>query len=455
MDDDALMTKTGTLKVSPTGTINTTPKTLRKVTLAASVGSAIEYFELVIYGAMAPYLSHVFFPSDDPTAALLSTFIVFAIAFFARPLGGLIWGPIGDRVGRKKALVAIIILMSISTAVIGLLPGYETIGVFAPILLVLMRLLQGISAGGEMPGAATLVGEYAPNDRRGLQTSFLHWGVVSGQILALLTGAALALTIPAEDMNEWGWRLPFLMAIPLGIIALIIRSKVDESPVFERLAAMNDEKVNPLRELLGTKRGWKMLGRTAFINLPASVPAYMLMTFMPAFLQNNEGFGAWQSLMAVLAGVLFTFIFIPISGTLSDRLGRRRILFGLCVLQLVLAWPAFALLTSGNAALAVFGLMLLGTMNGSAIGAQSAPLLETFPTSIRYSGYALALGLSTALIAGPTPYVATWMVSASGSDMAPMWLIIACAIPSLIGAFFIRETARKPLLTDKAPETAP
>jgi MHS family proline/betaine transporter-like MFS transporter len=195
--------------------------------------------------------------------------------------------------------------------------------------------------------------------------------------------------------------------------------------------------------------------RTAFINLPASVPAYMLMTFMPAFLQNSAGFSSWQSLLAVLAGVLFTFIFIPISGRLSDRIGRRRILFALCLLQLVLAWPAFALLNSGSVALAVLGLVLLGTMNGTAIGAQSAPLLETFPTSIRYSGYALALGLSTALIAGPTPYVATWMVDVTGSTMTPMWLIIGCAIPSLFASFFLRETARKPLLTDADPDAAP
>ncbi len=447
-EDPVLSTET--LDVTSVDAAATSPATLRKVTLAASVGSAIEYFELVIYGAMAPYLAHVFFPAENPTAALLSTFVVFAIAFFARPLGGLIWGPMGDRLGRKKTLVAIIVLMSLSTAAIGLLPGFDTIGIFAPILLVLLRLFQGISAGGEMPGAATLVGEYAPNSRRGLQTSFLHWGVTAGQTTALIVAALLAVAISPTQMQEWGWRVPFLLAIPLGAIALYIRAKVDESPVFAKLSQMESRDDRPLRTLLTTARGWKMIGRAALFLLPASVPPYMLVTFMPAFLRNNIGFGSWESLMTVLAGVIVTMIVVPLAGGLSDRVGRRKMLVLLCVGELVIAFPTFLLLTSQNATLAVLGVLFMGVMNGAAIGSQSAPILESFPTSIRYSGYALTLGLTTALLAGPTPYVATWMVSATGSNMAPVWLIIGCAIPSLFAVYFIRETARKPLRNDRS-----
>lgn len=421
--------------------------TLRRVTLAASVGSGIEYFDLVVYGAMAPILANVFFPNSDPTVGLLATFAVFALAFVARPLGGIFWGPLGDRIGRKRTLAAIIIVMALSSAAIGILPGYAQIGVLAPILLILCRFAQGISAGGEMPGAATLVGEYASDRRRGLQTSFLQWGVTTGQIIALVFVFILSAAVPSGDMQTWGWRIPFLVALPLGAIGLYIRSRIDETPVFEKIERVGGRTEHPMKTLLGNVRGWRMLGRATLFNLPVSVPAYLLLTFMPAFLGSTVHLSSAESLLAVTVAVVVAMAVQPIGGLLSDIFGRRPLLIALCLIQLAAAFPAFALVNMGGFIPALAGLALLGFIHGIATGLQSAPVLESFPTAIRYTGYALALGLSTALLSGPTPYLATWLVSASRSHFAPVWLIVACAVPSLIGAFFIKETNNRPLIT--------
>jgi MHS family proline/betaine transporter-like MFS transporter len=441
------------LKTSSTGSTEKSAEvpvdraTLRKVTLAASVGSGIEYFDLVVYGAMAPILARVFFPSSDPAVGLLSTFAVFALAFVARPLGGLFWGPLGDRIGRKRTLAAIIIVMALSSAAIGLLPGYAEIGVLAPILLILCRFGQGISAGGEMPGAATLVGEYSSDRKRGLQTSFLQWGVTTGQIAALLFCFALSAVIPAEDMQSWGWRIPFLIALPLGAIGLYIRSRIAESPDFEKVEQLGAKTEHPVKALLGSSRGWKMLGRATLFNLPVGVPAYLLLTFMPAFLVSTVHLTSAEALLAVTIAIVLAMVVQPIGGLLSDRFGRRPLLGILCLTQLATAFPAFILLNTGGFVPALAGLMLLGFIHGIATGCQSAPVLESFPTPIRFTGYALALGLSTALLSGPTPYVATWLIGVTGSSFAPAWLIVVCAIPALIGAFFIKETNNRPLPT--------
>ena len=419
--------------------------TLRKVTIAASIGSAIEYFDLVIYGAMASVLANVFFPGDNDTAKLLNTFAVFALAFLARPLGGLLWGPLGDKIGRKRTLGTIIVVMALATAGIGLLPGYASIGILAPLGLVLLRFIQGISAGGEMPGAATFVAEHSPDNRRAYQSSFLQWAVTTGQISALLVATLLVTTVSAEDMRSWGWRVPFLLALPVGAIGLYIRSRVEETPLFDKIEEKGAKVEHPIKSLLGTARGWKMLGRSQFFNLPASIPAYLLLTFMPAWLVSSVHLTRGQALTSVTIAVVAAMVMQPIGARASDRFGRRPLLFTICVAELILAYPAFMLLHVGGHFFATAGLVLIGVVHGLATGCQAAPTLESFPTKIRYTGYALSLGLSTALLAGPTPYVATWLISITGSSYAPAWMIMICAVPALIGVFFIRETSNRPL----------
>ena len=436
---------TGEGAVTPGPEAATDGSSLRKVTIAASIGSAIEYFDLVIYGAMATILAGVFFPGSDDTARLLNTFAVFALAFLARPLGGLFWGPLGDRIGRKRTLGTIIIVMAAATAAIGLLPSYGKIGLLAPLALVVLRFLQGISAGGEMPGAATFVAEHSRDDRRAYQTSFLQWAVTTGQICALLVATLLMSVLPDEAMRSWGWRIPFLLALPIGVVGLYIRSRVEETPHFDHIEEAGAKTEHPLKALLGTARGWKMLGRSQFFNLPASIPAYLLLTFMPAYLVADVHLSKGQALLSVTVAVIAAMAMQPIAARSSDRYGRRAMLLVTCVAELVVAIPAFALIQQGGHVLPSVGLVLIGVVHGVATGCQAAPTLESFPTKIRYTGYALSLGLSTALLAGPTPYVATWLISVTGSNYAPAWLIMVCAIPPILGAFIIRETHNRPL----------
>jgi MHS family proline/betaine transporter-like MFS transporter len=231
--------------------------TVRRATLGATVGSIVEWFDVAVYGYLAVIIGEVFFANDDPTTALLSSFAVFALAFLVRPLGGIFFGQLGDRIGRQKTLAAVILLVSAATFGIGVLPGQDAIGMFAPTLLVILRLLQGFSAGGEMGGASAFVAEYAPPQRRGFFVSFVEMGCILGFLLGSLVVLLLNLLLSGQQMLDWGWRIPFLLAAPLGLVGLFIRSKLEETPEFAALRAAGGVAKNPLKETV-TKH-WKWL----------------------------------------------------------------------------------------------------------------------------------------------------------------------------------------------------
>jgi MHS family proline/betaine transporter-like MFS transporter len=249
-------------------------------------------------------------------------------------------------------------------------------------------------------------------------------------------------------MHSWGWRLPFLLALPVGAIGLYIRSRLDETPAFAEIEESEAKTRKPLRSLIGNRRGWKMIGRVVLVNLPCSVPGFLLLTFMPSFLIKSMGMSGGDSLLAVTLAVIVVLIFQPIGGMLSDRFGRRPILTLVAASQIVVAYPAFMIINKGGLLAATAGLTLIGITFALAVGSQAAPTLESFPTRIRFTGYAFTLGLTTALLAGPTPYIASWLVAATGSPLAPAGLMVAVATPALIGSFFFRETAGKPLGND-------
>ena len=260
------------------------PRQLRPVVVAAVVGSFVEYYDFAVYGALAAILAVVFFPPGNPTAALLSTFAIFAVAFFVRPLGGLLWGHLGDKIGRQRTLATVIILMAVGTVGMGLLPSYAAIGVAAPILVVALRCVQGFSAGGEIMGASTFVAEYAPEGRRGFLTSFIQ----SATTAALLTGAAIAFLLtsifPEDAVNSWGWRIPFLLAGPIGFIGLYIRLKLEDTPHFKAIQEGHEVIQNPVRETLSHKENYKQIVLAAWVGVVQFVAFYMLLTYMPTYL---------------------------------------------------------------------------------------------------------------------------------------------------------------------------
>ncbi|OPX11769.1 MFS transporter [Mycobacterium sp. AT1] len=417
----------------------------RKVALAASIGTFVEYFDLVAFGALATVLSRVFFPSSDETAALLNTFAVFALAFVARPLGGLLWGPIGDRIGRKRTLATIIIVMTVATALTGLLPSHATAGIWAPTMLIGLRFIQGISAGGELPGAAIFIGEYSGDRRRAYETSFLSVALTTAQLSAVLLATVLMTTLSDAAMQSWGWRVPFLLALPIGAIGLYIRTRLEETPVFEQIEQQGAKSRAPLKVLLGDAAGWKMIGRATLFNLPVQVPGFMLLTFMPSYLTRSAGFTTGASLLCITIAVVVLLAVVPLAGRLSDRYGRRPMLFTVGAVTLAGALPAFTLIQAGGYVLPTLGLVCIGVIHGLGIGTQLAPVLESFPTPIRYTGFALSLGLIVALIGGNTPYIAQWLISTTGNLYSPAFYMMAIVVPSVIGAFFVRETNGKPL----------
>ncbi|MET3934621.1 MFS transporter [Arthrobacter sp. OAP107] len=417
----------------------------RNVLVAGSIGTFVEYFDLVTFGALASVMASVFFPTSNEAAGILQTFAVFALAFLARPLGGLLWGPIGDRIGRKRTLAAIIIVMTVSTVLTGILPSFATAGIWAPVMLALLRLVQGISAGGEFPGAALFIGEYSQNNRRAFLTSFLSIAVMSAQLVALLVATLLVSTLSAEAMQSWGWRIPFLVALPMGAIGLYIRGRLEETPVFDNIEHEGAKSRSPLKAVVSNTAGWRMMGRATLFNLPVQVPGFLLMTFMPSYLTKSAGLSSGGALVCISIAVVVMIIVQPVAGLASDRFGRRPMLFACATVTLVSAYPAFALIQMGGYVLPTLGLILIAIVHGLGTGTQVAPVLESFPTRIRYTGFALSMGLIVSVIAGPTPYIAQWLVSTTGNVYSPAWLLMAVVLPSAIGAFFVQETSNRPL----------
>lgn len=299
---------------------------VRKAVGAAALGNAMEWFDFGVYGYLAVTLGHVFFPSSSPTAQLIATFATFTVAFLVRPLGGLVFGPLGDRYGRQKVLAATMILMALGTFSIGLIPSYARIGLWAPALLLLARLLQGFSTGGEYGGAATFIAEYATDRRRGLMGSWLEFGTLAGYIAGAATVTALHMSLSEAQMLDWGWRVPFLVAGPLGLLGLYMRMKLEETPAFQAYAERTDvrDRDTPGLGVLAMLRiHWASLLKCVGLVLVFNVTDYMLLTYMPSYLSVTLGYAESKGLLLIIIVMLVMMPLNVVGGLFSDRLGRR------------------------------------------------------------------------------------------------------------------------------------
>src|SRR5215218_3590317 len=292
-------------------------QTILRATVGASIGNLVEWFDFATYSFLAVTLAAVFFPSGNPTAALLSTFAIFAAAFFVRPLGGLFFGPLGDKIGRQRVLATVIILMSLSTFAIGLLPGYATIGIWAPLLLVVCRLLQGFSAGGEFGGGATFLAEYSPDERRGYMVSWLEFSTLIGFILGSGSVLVMNSALGEDAMISWGWRIPFLVAGPLGIVGLYIRLRLEDTPEFRALETTGEVAQSPLKEAF--VENWRQILQVAGIAIIHNVGFYMVFTYMPTYFSTELGFGQTASFVSIVLAGLVGLVLVPPLGALSDR----------------------------------------------------------------------------------------------------------------------------------------
>ncbi len=423
-----------------------TAQTRRKVVMASFIGNFVEWFDYAAYGYLAAVISTVFFPDTDRTTALLATFAVFAISFLVRPLGGVVWGHIGDKVGRKQALSLSILIMSGATFCIALLPSYGAVGVLAPILLLLVRVVQGFSASGEYAGASAFLVEYAPPRRRGLYASVVPASTASGLLLGSLIAALLSGVLSDGQMHDWGWRLPFLLAAPMGLIGRYIRLKLEDTPVFRALEKDDDVAAAPVRETIRKNR------RPLIIALGAAVlnavAFYVLLSYMPTYLSEELGFGASESFLATTIALAAYIGFIFFTGMASDRFGRKKMLIAASVLFIVLTVPAFALLDGAGFLLIVVIQVILGGVLTLNDGTLPSFLSELFPTRVRYTGFALSFNLANAIFGGTAPFVATLLIAWTGDDIAPAWYVVAAAIVSLCAVVASRETSREPLRSD-------
>ena len=418
-------------------------RAVRRAVRGAAIGNTVEWYDFAIYSTLATYIAARFFPSGDDTAALLNTFAVFAAAFFMRPLGGFFFGPLADRIGRQRVLALVVLLMSASTFIIGLVPSYDSIGMLAPLLLLFLRCLQGFSAGGEYGSGACFLAEYASDKHRGFVVSFLVWSVVVGFLLGSLTVVGLETLLPEGAMESYGWRIPFLIAGVLGVIGLYIRLRLSDTPEFETLRDSGEIASSPLREALTTS--WRPILQVAGLVVIHNVGFYVVFTYLPTYFTKTLEFTKTDAFVSITVASVVALILIPPLGALSDRIGRKPLLFSGAVGFAVFAYPLFLLLNSGSLTGAIAAHAALSALESVFVSASLAAGAELFATRVRSSGYSIGYNVSVALFGGTAPYLATWLVSRTGNEVSPAFYVIAAAVVSFATILTMRETSAQPL----------
>ncbi|MEC3954225.1 MFS transporter [Nocardia sp. CDC153] len=422
---------------------------LRRSVAASALGNATEWFDYGVYAATAGYLTSAFFPGQWGT---LGTMLGFAVSFVLRPLGGMVWGPLGDRIGRKAVLATTILLMSAATGAIGILPTHASAGMLAPILLILLRVVQGFSTGGEYGGAATYLAECAADRKRGFLGSFLEFGTLAGFVGGSAVVLACQVALGSDAMHAWGWRVPFLLAVPLGLTGWYLRAKLDESPVFTELSEQDDRDTPPggLREVLTTYRRelLTLIGLVVALN----VVNYTLLTYQPTYLRHTLDLGESTTTAMMLIGQLVMMVSLPFFGRLSDRVGRRPLwlvsLTGLTVLAVPMYW-----LMGRGIVWAVLGFIVLGLLYVPQLSTISSTFPAIFPTHVRYAGFALGYNVSTAIFGGTAPLVNEAVIERTDWSLFPAVYMVAASLIGLVACAYLRETAGTSLHGTEIPES--
>jgi MHS family shikimate/dehydroshikimate transporter-like MFS transporter len=425
--------------------------TLRRVIASSFTGTTLEYYEFFVYATMAALIfNHQFFPTIDPVAGMLASFATFAVGFIARPIGGILLGALGDRLGRKKTLVWSLLLMGGSTVAIGFIPSYATIGVWAPVLLVLMRILQGLALGGEWGGAALMLVENAPRGRRFAMGSVVNMGTPGGLVLS--TGViAICVAATGDAFDQWGWRIPFLFSAVLIAIGWYIRNKVGETPEFRRVmqeAEVRKPARTPIREVL--RSHWRDIARIFLICSPSNAVYFIVATYTLNYATSAQGLNRDSLIAAQFVAAAIYLVVLPFWGMLADRIGPLKVIMAGCVISALFAFPYFMLLESGSLLLTFVGMAFaLIFIHGTLQAPQAGLFAERFDVRIRYSGVAFGQALPTAIVGGTAPFIATLLYSLTGTT----YLISAYMLFfALVGAVTTYRWKRSP---DPAPEGTP
>lgn len=418
---------------------------IARVVLASFIGTAIEWYDFFLYGTAAALIfDKLFFPSLDRTAALMASFATYAVGFFARPVGGIVFGHFGDRLGRKSTLVVSLMMMGTATFLIGLLPTYEQVGIWAPVMLVALRFVQGFGVGGEWGGAVLLAVEHGPRGRRGFNSSWVQAGVPAGSLLANIVFVSVARLMPEGEFNAWGWRLPFLAGLLLLAVGLFIRLRILESPLFQRAAAAAPRGGIPLFEVLRSHPGNVL--RAMGARIAENVAYYIFTVFILSYATNPKGLALEKDwvLFGILAASVCQLVALPLYGILSDHLGRRPVyMFGAIGMGLF-AFPFFWLVDTGQIALIWLALAVgMGVFHPAMYGPQAAFFAELFGTRVRYSGASLGYQLSSPFAGGIAPLIATALLQWSHGHSWPVAVyLIGMVLITLVSVYLAAETAR-------------
>ena len=434
---------------------------LRRAIMGSVVGNIMEWYDVGVYAYVATIVGRAFLPDAGSTAQTLFSLGVFAVTFIARPLGGVILGQLGDRFGRKEVLAFTLMMMALATFGIGALPPASVLGVWSPILLVCLKLLQGFSTGGEYAGATTFVTEYAPDKRRGFYAAMLDWGSYMGNALGAGLVTVLMLVLPEDVMESSGWRLPFLVALPMGGIALYLRTRIEDTPAFRDAQAETDDEepadlaaaetdiMQPEEGPLGVwdmlRTFWRELATAIVLVAGANTVGYTLTAYMPTYITDTLGYSTTHGVLLTLPILLLVAFLVPTMGWVSDHVGRKPVILSAALSTVVLAVPSFLLLDYGPVWSTLLGLALLAYPTAAYVGNLASSLPALFPTSSRYGGMGISYNVAVAVFGGTAALIMQALVTVTGSKLAPAFWLMGTSGAALIALFNLRETARRPL----------
>lgn len=424
----------------------------KKSVFATGIGNAMEWFDFALYSYLAVIISKNFFsPVQNDELKLIFTFATFAIAFLLRPVGGIVFGKIGDKLGRKVVLTFTIIMMAISTLIIGLLPTYDQIGIWAPILLLLARILQGFSVGGEYAGAMVYIAESSPDNKRIRLGSGLEIGTLSGYIVASILVTVLFWTLSDAQMNSWGWRIPFFLSAPIGLIGLYLRTHLEETPIFENDIADQKDQLSVIEIIKQYKKDILLcIVFVAFFN----ITNYVLLGYMPSYLDETVGISDRISTPITAVVLLIMVPFALTFGRLGDKIGNKKVISFGVILGILVSVVSFQFLNIGGLGFLFLGLLLLGIVLSVYEGTMPGSLPTLFHTDIRYRTLSWTFNISVSLFGGTTPLVASWLVHVTGNNLAPAFYLLGVSVIGLIVVLTLFEDTSKKSLKGSYPTVA-
>ncbi len=425
--------------------VNSRIESLDKRSLIAGFsGNILEWYDFTVYGFFATIIGVQFFPDADKTVQLISAFGVFAAGYLMRPIGGIVFGHIGDRQGRKKALVISVLLMAIPTTLIGLLPTYESIGWYSALLLVILRLLQGLSVGGEFTGSISFLVEKAPKGKRGFFGSWSTFGVFGGMLLGSGLAAIVTSVLTQEQLHEFGWRIPFLFGAVIGVVGLYLRKGMGRDEHFEKIQKEHQSNKMPLAEFWS---GFKLQAlKIILLSWSFGVSVYLIFIFLPSYLHTFHKVKLDDVLAAHTIAIIVLMLLIPPFGLISDKFGRKTILLTSLIGFVVFSYPIFDLMFENTFTVILIAMLVFAVLEAMFQAVMPALMTETFPANVRYTGISVSYNISMAVFGGTTPLVCAWLIKVSGGDVwMPVYYLIATCVIGIVTTLFIPETYKKEL----------